>query len=78
MPGLLAGLFVTVHWLRTSETAPYTSLITISVGGLLFGLLLGAVALLADLIARVRFQLEEMLYESRRRRLDTPTIRKVG
>lgn len=78
VPGLLAGLFVTVHWLRTSETAPYTSLITISVGGLLFGLLLGAVALLADLIARVRFQLEEMLYESRRRRLDTPTIRKVG
>ncbi len=78
VPGLLAGLFVTVHWLRTSETAPYTSLITISVGGLLFGLLLGAVALLADLIARVRFQVEEMLYESRRRRLDTPTIRKVG
>lgn len=78
VPGLLAGLFVTVHWLRTSETAPYTSLITISVGGLLFGLLLGAVALLADLIARVRFQLEEMLYESRRSRLDTPTIRKVG
>jgi len=78
VPGILAGLFVTVHWLRTGETAPYTSLITISVGGVLFGLLLGAVALLADLIARLRFQLEEMLYESRRSRLDTPTIRKVG
>lgn len=78
VPGLLAGLFVTGHWLGTGETAPYTSLITISVGGLLFGLLLGAVALLADLIARVRFQLEEMLYESRRTRLNTPAIRKVG
>lgn len=78
VPGILAGLFVTLHWLRTGETAPYTSLITISVGGVLFGLLLGAVALLADLIARLRFQLEEMLYESRRSRLDTPTIRKVG
>lgn len=78
VPGFLAGLFVTLHWLRTGETAPYTSLITISVGGVLFGLLLGAVALLADLIARLRFQLEEMLYESRRSRLDTPTIRKVG
>ncbi|MGE0866861.1 MAG: glycosyltransferase family 2 protein [Vicinamibacterales bacterium] len=77
-PGLLAGLFVTLHWLRTGETAPYTSLITISVGGVLLGLLLGVVALLADLIARLRFQLEEMLYESRRSRLDTPTIRKVG
>jgi len=78
VPGVLAGLFVTLHWLRTGETAPYTSLITISVGGVLFGLLLGAVALLADLIARLRFQLEEMLYESRRSRLDMPTIRKVG
>lgn len=78
VPGVLAGLFVTMHWLRTSETAPYTSLITISVGGVLLGLLLGVVALLADLIARLRFQLEEMLYESRRSRLDTPTIRRVG
>jgi len=78
VPGVMAGLFVTAHWLRTSETAPYTSLITISVGGVLLGLLLGVVALLADLIARLRFQLEEMLYESRRSRLETPTIRRVG
>lgn len=78
VPAVLAGLFVTMHWLRTSETAPYTSLITISVGGVLLGLLLGVVALLADLIARLRFQLEEMLYESRRSRLETPTIRRVG
>lgn len=72
------GMFVSVHWLRTGETAPYTSMITLSVGGLLFGFLLGAVALLADLIGRVRFELEEMLYESRRSRLDTPVIRKVS
>jgi hypothetical protein len=72
------GMFVSVHWLRTGETAPYTSMITLSVGGLLFGFLLGAVALLADLIGRVRFELEEMLYESRRSRLDTPPIRKVS
>jgi hypothetical protein len=74
----LLGMFVSVHWLRTGETAPYTSMITLSVGGLLFGFLLGAVALLADLIGRVRFELEEMLYESRRSRLDTPPIRKVS
>lgn len=78
MPAVAAGLFVAVHWLRTGETAPFTSLITLSVGGVLFGVLLGAVALLADLIGRVRFELEEMLYESRRSRLDTPTIRKVS
>lgn len=78
VPSVFAGLFVSWHWLRTGETAPYTSLITLSVGGVLFGFLLGAVALLADLIGRVRFELEEMLYESRRSRLDTPVIRKVS
>jgi glycosyltransferase involved in cell wall biosynthesis len=78
LPSILAAAFVTVHWLRTGETAPYTSLITLSVGGFLCGFLLGAVALLADLIGRVRFELGEMLYESRRSRLDTPTIRKVS
>ena len=78
VPSFCAGAFVSAHWLATGETAPYTSLITLSVGGMLFGFLLGAVALLADLIGRVRFELEEMLYESRRSRLDTPTIRKVS
>lgn len=78
VPSFCAGAFVSAHWLATGETAPYTSLITISVGGMLCGILLAAVALLADLIGRVRFELEEMLYESRRSRLDTPTIRKVS
>lgn len=66
----MIGMAVFIHWLRTGETAPYTSFITVSVGGVLFALLLGTVALLADLIARLRFQVEELLYESRRRRLE--------
>ena len=70
IPALLMGAFVSVHWLRTGETAPYTSLITLSVGGVLFSFVLATVALLADLIARLRFQVEELLYESRRVRLD--------
>lgn len=78
VPSLITGLFVSAHWLATGETAPYTSLITLSVGGLLCGFLLGAVALLADLIGRVRFELEEILYESRRSRLDPPVIRKAS
>jgi hypothetical protein len=65
---LLIGGGVFVHWWRTSETAPYTSLITVSVGGILLAVLLGAVALLADLIARLKFQVEELLYEARRSR----------
>jgi glycosyltransferase involved in cell wall biosynthesis len=66
------GTGVFVHWLRTGQTIPYTSFITVSVGGVLLALLLATVALLADLIARLRFQVEELLYESRRKRFDTP------
>jgi glycosyltransferase involved in cell wall biosynthesis len=66
------GSGVFVHWLRTGETVPYTSFITVSVGGVLLAFLLATIALLADLIARLRFQVEELLYESRRKRFDAP------
>lgn len=68
VPSMLIGIGVFVHWWRTGETAPYTSFITVSVGGVLLGVLLGAVALLADLIARLKFQVEEVLHDSRRLR----------
>ena len=61
-----------VHWLSKRETLPYTEVITVSVGGVLLALLLATIALLADLIARLRFQVEELLYESRRKRFDAP------
>lgn len=62
------GSFVFVHWLQTGETIPYTQFITVSVGGVLLSVLLGAVALLADLIARLKFQVEEILHASRQER----------
>lgn len=68
VPALVMGLFVTQHWVRTGETAPYTSFITISVGGTVFAFLLATLALLADLIARLRLQVEELVLESRRTR----------
>jgi glycosyltransferase involved in cell wall biosynthesis len=65
------GCAVFVHWLRTGETEPYTSFITVSVGGVLLGFLLGILALIADLIARLRLQVDELLYESRKTRART-------
>lgn len=62
------GGAVFVHWLRTGETVPYTAFITVSVGGVLLAVMLGAVALLADLIARLKFQVEEILHDARSRR----------
>jgi len=64
------GGAVFVHWVRTGETAPYTSFIIVSVGGVLMGVVLGALALLADLIARLKFQVEEILHTTRRSRGD--------
>ena len=68
VPSFLIGCGVFLHWWRTGETAPYTSFITVSVGGVLLGVLLAAVAMLADLIARLKFQVEEVLHDSRRLR----------
>jgi glycosyltransferase involved in cell wall biosynthesis len=68
VPAVLIGIGVFVHWWRTGETFPYTSFITVSVGGVLLGVLLGAVAMLADLIARLKFQVEEVLHDARRTR----------
>jgi glycosyltransferase involved in cell wall biosynthesis len=62
------GTFVFAHWLRTGGTIPYTQFITVSVGGVLLSVLLGAVALLADLIARLKLQVEEILHASRQDR----------
>lgn len=81
--GTVTGLFVFFWWLFNTEivrraadgtaigwvhkTTPFTSLITVS--GVLFVLsfLIGAVALLADMMGRHRKISEEMLYLARRR-----------
>jgi glycosyltransferase involved in cell wall biosynthesis len=73
LPSIIIGALVFIHWLRTGQTIPYTSFITVSVGGVILGFALANVALLADLIARLRLQVEELLYESRRDR--TPAAR---
>jgi glycosyltransferase involved in cell wall biosynthesis len=65
----LLGLGVFGHWLRTGQTIPYTGLIPVSVGGVVLGFVLGVLALMADLIARLRLEVEELLYESRKSRL---------
>jgi len=48
---VLIGCGEFAHWWRTGETVPYTSFITVSVGGVPLGMLLAAVAMLTDLIA---------------------------
>jgi len=60
--GILSELFVFVHWLFTGRTVPYQSLIVI--GGVLaiLGFLLIILALIADMMGRIKRIDEENLY----------------
>jgi glycosyltransferase involved in cell wall biosynthesis len=64
--GMFLGGWVLVHWSLTGETSPYTSFLTGSAVGLLMGVLLFVLALVADLLGRTRLILEELLYLAKR------------
>ena len=62
--------FVAVWFLQTSQTSPWTSLITSGSTMLISGLLVGTIALLADFLGRNRKLQEESLYYERKRFYD--------
>ena len=64
--GLVLGAAVFVHWVRTGQTSPYRSVLLGSAAGLIVGVLLGVMALLADMLGRVRRTNETLLFELRR------------
>jgi len=64
--GALLALFVLWHYLQTSQTAPYRSLVTISGVLLIIGFLLLFISLLADMVHRNRVLIEEQLYLTRK------------
>ena len=66
-PGLLLGAFVVSYYLLNGRTSPWTSLIGVSGTLLTLGVIVGVLALLADMLARHRRITEELLYLTRRR-----------
>jgi len=59
----LAGIgFVFVHWLLTSKTSPYQSLLLAGAVLLIVGFLLIVLALIADMMGRIRKNQENILY----------------
>lgn len=64
--GVGLGLFVFGHWLMTGHTQPYRSVVIGSAVGIILGFLLFVVALVADMLNRLRRLLEELLYLARR------------
>ncbi|HMB95540.1 MAG TPA: glycosyltransferase [Tepidisphaeraceae bacterium] len=75
IPGLMTGLFVTGWYLYRTKTSPFTSFITISGVCMVLASLMGALALLADMLGRHRRITEELLYLARRRIYAKRTVR---
>lgn len=73
VPGLIAGGLVAGRYFYTAiadgnaKTSPFTSLISVSGALLVLAFLMGAVALLADMMGRHRRITEELLYLARRK-----------
>jgi glycosyltransferase involved in cell wall biosynthesis len=63
--GTVLGAFVSVWWFATGRTSPWTSLITIGAAGIIVGILIGVVALIADQLGRVKKVQDEILVLSR-------------
>jgi glycosyltransferase involved in cell wall biosynthesis len=72
--GMLSGGFMAGWYLWHRKTSPFTSLIPISGIFLILGFLLGALALLADMMGRHRRISEELLYLARKRTYQTPRL----
>jgi hypothetical protein len=69
--GFLLGTWVLVHWLLTGETHPYTSFLTGSAVGLLMGVLLFVLALVADSLGRLRLVQEEIMFYCKKFQYDS-------
>jgi len=72
--GILIGGFMVGWYLWRARTTPFTSLIPIAGVFTTLGLLLGVLALLADMLGRHRRITEELLYLARRRAYHTPRL----
>ncbi len=70
MIGTAAGLFTVIHYLQVGEITPYKSLGFIALFAWLGALLLFLVALIADMLDRIRSQQEKILYYLRQRQFD--------
>ena len=68
--GVLAGLFLLVHFLQTGQTYPFRSLVQISGILIIIGFLLFFISLLADMQHRTRVLIDENLYYARKREFD--------
>jgi len=70
--GVLQGGFVFCWWLATGGTSPFTSVLIGSATFLIVGFLVGVLALLADMLGRMRKNQEQLLVMLKRQELRPP------
>lgn len=64
--GVAGAVFLFIHWLQTGQTYPYRSLVQLSGVLVIVGLMLGFIAMLADMMHRNRMLMERMLFIARK------------
>jgi len=65
--GVVGGVFLLIHWLNTGQTYPYRSLVQVSGIFIIVGVLLGFLAMLADMQHRNRLLIEKIVYLARKK-----------
>ena len=61
--GVVGGLFSFVYWLVMHVTTPIRTLLNVSIFLMIFGLSLGILALIADMLKTIKTNQEEILYK---------------
>jgi len=70
MAGLGCGLFMAIHYIRTSSFTPYKVVGFVGIYLVSLAILLWIVGLLADMFVRIRLIQEQLLYYEKKRRYD--------
>jgi hypothetical protein len=68
--GLIFLIFMFIHYFLTGSFTPYKFFGFIALGFLIYGLLLGTIGLLADMLNRMRVNQERILYELNKQKYD--------
>ena len=64
--GILGGLYSLVYWLINNATTPIRTIFSVAVFFMIFGISLGILALLADMLKRIKGNQDEILYRLRK------------
>ena len=70
LSGIAGFVFLLIHFIKTGQTSPYRSLVIVSGVLVIVGMLMGFMAMLADMLHRNRILTEQALYLEKKRAYD--------